>query len=375
MGKIWKHINTNSVISVQAWKVFALRVAQDEEAEKRCIHPNIRRHIAFVHKTQPLGAYIKPLLSGALLTHLTITGAIRCDAPELLQLTQLKNLAILEFLGVEKNETSWRLSDDILRAWSISPNPFPQLAILRVWGLGQTTEISLRYLNSFPSLVVYEVAGDYNDWPERREYLGWKRVDNTWHPGILSETLRKQTKILSEFDRVAHLTDERPEIPVQLADAWRKVKSYPHSGLSHSERSNVGNPWGFLLYCYLGGKALPEGDKFDSFFPRYAGAWGPNYDFRARAVPPRPMLNLVLRGAPVRPGYRDRTSLPDMVPYFFSVQATFFRCPDKGTTNAPESESQSERAAAKRPSDDPLASRKLRKKKHVVSNILESFLQ
>lgn len=382
VGRIWEYVKREENISVQMWKLLALRITEDEEAAKRCIYPDIRRHAVLVHKTQPLGAYIKPLLSDALLTHLTITGAIRCDAPEILQLVQLKNLAILEFLDLEEEGAPWRLTDQILREWSISPDPFPHLKILRVWGINQTTKRSLRYLNAFPSLVIYDVAGDYGDWRVSTARFGWEVIQNTWEKEFLYKTLLKQTEVLSEFGRVADFSKAVSDIPSkQIHGVWSRTSSYSSPILTQSQRYYSGNPWGFLLYCYLGGEALDEGDDFDLFFPKYVHAWGSNYGFRSRAIPPRPMLNLILGDGPYNPGeylnYRPsggyKASLKDVVPKFLSAQATFFRLLDNETTNAPEPELQPERAAAKRPSGDPLASRKLRKKKHVVSSILESF--
>ncbi|KAJ4164161.1 hypothetical protein LMH87_005846 [Akanthomyces muscarius] len=68
------------------------------------------------------------------------------------------------------------VSDRIVRGWSDAPDPFPLLRVLRIWGDQSVTEVSLRWVAKFPSLVLYDVMAGKDDWTsayEEAETTGW----------------------------------------------------------------------------------------------------------------------------------------------------------------------------------------------------------
>lgn len=172
-----------STLSVETWKLMVARLAGDEEATQY-ICPLLMRYITSVKKTQPLTTYVQPLVSNTFefLAHLTITGQPKGNTHELIQLVQLKNLAVFEFIRADEEDELWSilLTDSILREWSKMPDPFPVLRVLRIWANDCTTTHSLRYINAFPSLVLYDVAGKKRDWAERGEKSVWKSRKRTW---------------------------------------------------------------------------------------------------------------------------------------------------------------------------------------------------
>ncbi|KAI0550959.1 coenzyme A transferase [Xylaria curta] len=360
------------VPSVENWKLIVTGLAGNEEI-------------------QPLEAYIEPLVSNTFdfLAHLTITGNIIGNTPELLQLIELKNLAVLEFIQPDEEDrpSSLRLTDSILREWSRTPDPFPVLRVLRVWANDYVTRHSLRYVNAFPSLVLYDVAGKKRDWAKSEE-LGWKFQKRTWAKG-LNGAIANHFRLLQD-----EISDVRWKVPngisgevfefdlpeKELAVFSRDdYEAYCNTELREwlycmPPKTLVGDSlWGFLIYSHIG-RLISDRDLLAQGLqlPKKVFTYKKHFIF-----PPRPMLHLVLTGDDYDPGWRwehgkygDRDSLERG---HFETKLTFVRkdyhLPKKrvsGSITATGSES-AKRAAA------PSPTQRRAKRRWDISSMLESF--
>ncbi|KAI1117751.1 hypothetical protein F5Y14DRAFT_322052 [Nemania sp. NC0429] len=429
IGRLWEYMKDTGALSVESWKLIASTgLTQDEEAASY-ICPLLMRHNTWVHKTQPLAAYLEPLFSDSFdfLTHLTITGKVRCDTPELLHLTQLKNLMVFEMIQSPDDEGGvWegpQLTDSIVREWSRSPDPFPLLRVLRIWGHDYTTIHSLRYVTAFPSLVLYDVAGRERDWPEKSEHPGWESKARTWrrmaytliqHSSLLATVLPCDRRILNSgavintnFDLKA-IQKERELRPFQRGDckAYERIcedekysrdifdvrisKEIQLPCMCYPQPTNwleCNSLWGFLMSCQIS-TLTSDRDLL---------AQGLRLGERAFAqgtmiLPPRPMLNLVLGEVPCIRDPKDGRLMPASIPAcrhsqshngslhygLFETQLTLVRTgtgphPEEARDSAASTAVRSE--AVGRPPDASSASttHKLRKKPVSVSSILDMF--
>jgi hypothetical protein len=116
-----------------------------------------------------LEVYTKPVISETFdfLTNLSITTAF--SIPDLVRLSSIKNLGALEIVNPQEQNTdsgatpfAVGVGDRIIRAWheaAVKDRAFPVLRILKLRNFKALTSKSLIYLNSFPSLAVFDVAG------------------------------------------------------------------------------------------------------------------------------------------------------------------------------------------------------------------------
>lgn len=152
-----------------------------------------KRDYKILHTTGPLATYINPLKSSSFefIVHLTITGHHpSIDTHQLLALTELKNLGVLEIFeplpSPDGTDSFPRVSDATVRAWSEEPDPFPALRVMRIWGNDFTTSRSLQYLSKFPALAIYDVAGLERDWKNPPRVPGWTSKERNWPGGSKS---------------------------------------------------------------------------------------------------------------------------------------------------------------------------------------------
>ncbi|KAI1180976.1 hypothetical protein F4777DRAFT_181238 [Nemania sp. FL0916] len=420
IGRLCEHVTAIGALSVEAWKLLVLRVAQNGQAA-HYISPLLLRHSAWVRKTQPLAAYTEALTSASFdfLTHLTITGMVRCDGPELLRLIQLRNLAVLEIIQPPIDEgatqTLPRLTDSIVREWSITPDPFPLLRVLRVWGDDHTTFHSLRYVTAFPSLVLYDVAGRKRDWTEKGREWVWKSRSGTWIPDW-ADTLSKHFRLLQQgipedragsechtgINTAIRFLHAVRDGNIQLAtfqrddyEAYKKVCRATEANGLRLPTETLGMPcmcfpypepsnwqgreslWGFLMYCHIGTLSsdqdlIAQGLKIGKRA----------YSLKSIVLPPRPMLNIVLgedpstsRG-PVGRNRYEPNAYRDMPIHkgIFETQITFVR---DGYPWGKREDSKSMTVGdekTKRPLDAKGTSTRPRKKRQDVSNILDTFI-
>ncbi|KAL2752220.1 hypothetical protein ACRALDRAFT_1083747 [Sodiomyces alcalophilus JCM 7366] len=164
LWRIWRLLE-NRGTCLQAWKVLS-KLLLAEDGEKTLGLYRYRHHIC--RPSEPLSHYTKPLESSSFdfLSYLNISGPSSFETNELIALTELKNLAVLEIIqpADELRTVFPRMSDRLVRGWSETHDPFPLLRILRLWGDDSVTEHSLQYLSRFPSLLLYDVNGSRRDW-------------------------------------------------------------------------------------------------------------------------------------------------------------------------------------------------------------------
>ncbi|KAK5625597.1 hypothetical protein RRF57_001313 [Xylaria bambusicola] len=311
LGRIWECIKQTESISLETWKLLATTLAptytSGEAGRYTC--PLLVNHFIAVAKRQPIAAYIEPLISDAFefLTHISITSNVHGNTAELLQLVQLKNLAILEFTQDDTGQEARsfaHLTDSVLREWSMTPGAFPLLRILKIWGNDCTTKHSLRYISVFPSLVLYDVAGELRDWQDTDESV-WKGHDETWK-SHLDKTILKHARLLNRALIPDHLTKLTPApfardnpSPNPQKSIIPEINLVPSetdtSGASHGLKDRIRrfyeseNTWAFVMYSYIG-TLLSNRDFSSQGLDIGENALG----LGELSFPPRPMINIIL---------------------------------------------------------------------------------
>jgi hypothetical protein len=390
------------------------------------------RYDFLVREQQPLAAYITHSTSTTFdfLTELTIAGEVKCGTPELLQLVQLKNLAVLQVIQPSDEgglATFPLLTDSIVREWSSASDPFPVLRILRVWGMDFTTTHSLQYLDAFPSLVLYDVAGRKRDWAKVDNASFWRcRKAWSWHSQF-QDTLFDQFNLLQERVRAGRWklkpgnemryvndsidafsdygtrvipyqrgTQDKEEetlrcdeylVPKVTTGATTGSVYYgvgtwvnPYQGRQTplSDRiASCNDVWGFLMYCHIG-RILADRDLVKQGLEITAHGFA----FGKIVLPPRPMLSLTIGNSPhhhitekakencyhgCRADYKKRAGR-------YETQLTFIReAYDQDRGSAPGTETEDVGGPKRAKLASPTVSRRPLKKRRDLSSILESF--
>ncbi|KAG5926130.1 hypothetical protein E4U42_003594 [Claviceps africana] len=154
-------------VCLHAWKIFS-KVLTTEQGDKPLGLYRYRKHIC--RPTGGLKVYTQPILSptAEFLTHLVISGGCQFSTNELLCLAGLRNLVALELVqpADELSTQFSEINDRLFRGWSEVNSPFPLLRVLRIRVGGDITSNSLRWVQKFPSLAVYDVTADKHDWEE-----------------------------------------------------------------------------------------------------------------------------------------------------------------------------------------------------------------
>lgn len=152
-------------VCLQAWKTFSKLLLQEDDDKNLGLY-RFRQHIC--RPDDDLKHYIRPLTSPTVefITQLTISGNCSFTTNELLHLTEIKNLGVLELIqpADELLATFPDVNDSLVRGWAEQPNAFPLLRILRIWGNQSVTQQSLHWVTKFQSLVMYDVMGSRDDW-------------------------------------------------------------------------------------------------------------------------------------------------------------------------------------------------------------------
>lgn len=172
---------------MHAWKIFSKILTTAHEDKSLSLY-RFRKHIC--RPTGELKIYTQPLLSSTteFLSHLIISGGCQFSTNELLCLTDLKNLVVLELIQpADELRTQFsEVNDRLIRGWSDVNEPFPLLRILRVRVDRDITSDSLRWVGNFPSLAVYDVTADRQDWVDPSAFAlqqGWERVEASTRMG------------------------------------------------------------------------------------------------------------------------------------------------------------------------------------------------
>ncbi|KAG6291283.1 hypothetical protein E4U46_001210 [Claviceps purpurea] len=205
LWRIWRLLEARGVC-LHVWKLFSKTLANAHEDISISLY-RFTKHIQ--RPASALKVYTQPLLSPTLdfLSHLVISGGCQFSANEMLCLAELKNLGALELIqaaGLPRVQFP-EVSDRLLRGWSEVDDPFPLLRVLRVRTEGDVTQDSLRWVTKFPSLAVYDVTGNWNDWEDDKGFAlqyGWKLCRPTTYE---DESLRQYMTMLDNVERPQHI--------------------------------------------------------------------------------------------------------------------------------------------------------------------------
>ncbi|KAI1135471.1 hypothetical protein F5Y05DRAFT_172140 [Hypoxylon sp. FL0543] len=275
-------------ISLQSYKIFARHTSRDEWG-RRMPTMLFKSRYTVERLAGPLSLYTNPLVSASFdfVVRLTLAGKdLSISTHDLLGLTQLKNLGVLEIVhpGPSVEAPNFpRVTDAVIREWAREPDPFPVLRVLRIWGEDFTTMKSIQYLCGFPSLAIYDVAGRKSDWRTSKDQsadeFGWSSRGGFSPAGLLlsysqncasfspetayscSEAIKLASweSELAAFEerpsrkrrRGASTADRhKPMSPAVSADMMHMVQSSANSS-RQKDHDNTQN-WGFLLYCFIG---------------------------------------------------------------------------------------------------------------------------
>lgn len=137
--------------------------------------------------------YIEPLRSTAVfghVSHVRICGQSQIGAHDLIHLTSLNNLGILEIMEpLDQTLPFPRVTDRLMRTWSEQPDPFPSLKVLRIQSLG-LTDRSLRYLSTLNQLCLFEATAQPRNW-RSSHFLA---TDFDWVPCDLYQDYKRSRK-------------------------------------------------------------------------------------------------------------------------------------------------------------------------------------
>ncbi|PVH76033.1 hypothetical protein DL98DRAFT_518262 [Cadophora sp. DSE1049] len=182
--RIWILASERYIIPFCVWEIFS-KVLRDEKDIPLSL---LRfRHI-IPSPRMTLQTYTATLtsLNFGFLASLSLTTAF--PVPQLVKLSSIKNLGILEIVHTSRDGAQSGVSDRLIRAWhqaALDEGAFSVLRILKLWNHKEVTETSLIYLNSFPVLALFDVRSCTFDTRSRAlaRTLGWR---STLDVGILS---------------------------------------------------------------------------------------------------------------------------------------------------------------------------------------------
>jgi hypothetical protein len=165
-------------MSLSTWKALQELVrAGHLDTNKLALHQFLH-HVE--EPTADLSVYLAPLQSHnfAFISHLRIAGSCLVKAQELLYLPQwAKNLGLLELIEPSDDGAPFpRLSDRLLKAWSLHDAPFPRLKGIRLSTHSSITKQSLQYLTQFPALIMLDITSEKQTWAHSNSLanaLGW----------------------------------------------------------------------------------------------------------------------------------------------------------------------------------------------------------
>ncbi|KAI0880940.1 uncharacterized protein GGS22DRAFT_197266 [Annulohypoxylon maeteangense] len=393
---IWDELNRISVhISLHSFMMLSRLLSENQRTyHKKAKLPKaiFKYHRSIKNAASPLANFTKPLMAQPLdfIVHLTLAGnQIYFETHELLALTELKNLGVLEIVQPHPIEDAAhfpRVNDSVIRHWASIPDSFPLLRVLRIWGDYFTTRRSLEYLNKFPALRVYDVAGKKKDWAHASVSPPWKKSTYKLDWTLL-ETITETIKELSSSSVYAHSAKayslmacwmpmfndiELPEwirdpseMEVEMivgdkeATEFReKVSADEHQlyAFHHSLKHGLLDEsirhwfWGYVLYCHIG-RLTGNEDLVKK------GMHDPQESFviNNNLLPPRPYIEVNLGD------FADTDDCQD-----FEYHCTFARAldlPSKKRRRSPSADSGPSTApAAPAESSKPGPSRKLTKR-------------
>ncbi|KAJ3482164.1 hypothetical protein NLG97_g7642 [Lecanicillium saksenae] len=178
LWRLWRFLEARGGACLHAWKIFSELLMNDDGEDQVLGLYRFRQHVC--RPDEELKLYTQPLDSASVdfITHITISGHCLFSGNELLSLASMKNLGVLELIKPADNIMASypTVNDRILRGWSEMEAPFPLLRVLRIWGDQSVSDVSLRWVAKFPSLVLYDVMAGKDDWAsayEEAAATGW----------------------------------------------------------------------------------------------------------------------------------------------------------------------------------------------------------
>lgn len=327
-------------VCLHAWTLFSKFLLAEDDDKTLGLY-RFRQHLC--RPGPDIRRYTQPLTSLSIdfITHLVISGGCEFSTHDLLCLTDIKNLGVLEIIqpADELRTVFPEVTDRLIRGWTEKEEPFPLLRILRIWGDQSTTQESLQWVSKFPNLALYDVMGSRDDWTSPHEYASkhsWELADTL--PGTEDSLLHylmlfapaddappvNKTRDLArsiDSDLVSLCGDSRcavkfvenrqaPKLLDYLTDA-AKVSGYSwnmDSAVSLGPRACHGIPfeaWAFWLYSFIG--QLSQDGDLDTY-GGYDGAQAVAGPF---VLPSKPMACLFLGhsgrgGITSKPAYVSR---------------------------------------------------------------------
>ncbi|KAI1338114.1 hypothetical protein F5Y15DRAFT_131943 [Xylariaceae sp. FL0016] len=208
-----KVLMTDKSLSLHDWRTTQKFVRREPGLLQKFGIEFFSKSLRIPRSERPLFSYVKPLVSSSFdfLVQLSLTDGAAFETNDLLCLTQLKNLGVLQIIqpGADERASVFpRVTDSILRVWAEQQDAFPVLRILRIWGNHFTTYKSLPFVSKFPALRIYDVAGLSRDWAMGEAPLRWSLYRNTWPKhafGRDSHTLRWDTHPMGMLAQHLHL--------------------------------------------------------------------------------------------------------------------------------------------------------------------------
>lgn len=341
---------------LHAWKLLSESLLKEDEDIPLGLY-KFRKHIC--KPTGDLQTYARPLTSLSLdfITHLVISGGCHFSVTDMLSLTDMKNLGVLELIQSTDHEgvTTPILNDRLLRGWSEKDDPFPLLRILRIWGDRSVSQGSLRWVSRFPSLALYDVQAYRDDWTKPHEHAaehGWEVVETSTGPndsilGYLAhlstsddgEVRMQDLARTADSDLLALCGDSRctvrfdptrqaPPLLSYLTGTERaSLPSYDPDVALREARACHGvafEAWAFWLYSIVG-QLSDDGDlAAESKRPEHQAVVGPF------VLPSKPMACLFLghsgrSGIATKPAYVSR-GLFSTRKYTFTRRAAAVHC-------------------------------------------------
>ncbi|KAK0101547.1 hypothetical protein ONS95_006714 [Cadophora gregata] len=182
--RIWILASERYVIPFCVWEIFSKVLRAENNTPLSLLR---FRHV-IPSPRMSLQTYTTTLTSSNFdfLASISLTTAF--SVPQLVKLSSVKNLCILEIVHTSRDGAQSGISDRLIRAWhqaARDEGPFSVLRILKLWDHKEVTETSLTYLNSFPVLALFDVRGCTFDARSRvlARTFGWR---SSFDVGILS---------------------------------------------------------------------------------------------------------------------------------------------------------------------------------------------
>ena len=191
-----------------------------------------------------LDVYTAPLASNPLsfITSLSIT--VACPVPDLVRLSDVSNLAVLEIIHWKMDsDRALGLGDRLVRAWYLAAlnGAFPVLRILRMWDFKNLTERSLSFLNAFPALSLYDVRGcGFDNISSLPPVLGWTPIPKS---NFSSDLMKACKENILAWSRLGNIGAELEQSNAEDANSQQSKppQSFDWESIAFISRAEVPN--------------------------------------------------------------------------------------------------------------------------------------